>query len=209
MDTTDRGVCSKDGCERPALARTLCRKHYDRARKTGEVASVLVQRHPGVVQVHSLSDVDKDARTGVCAVCGPVDVQVPRSGSGRGVKCGNRHRANRRASDARRQRKLPPDAYRRKMLRRQYGLSPEQYADMLAFQGGGCAICFAPQSGPRALSVDHDHSTGHVRGILCRACNTALGFLNDDPARLWAAIAYLEAASDRQRKASKKRAASC
>jgi hypothetical protein len=65
-------------------------------------------------------------------------------------------------------------------LRRKYGVSVAQYDEMLAKQGGGCAICRVAGDHPRnrgngALHVDHDHKTGRVRGILCATCNTALG----------------------------------
>src|SRR5262245_50008280 len=76
-------------------------------------------------------------------------------------------------------------------LRRRYGLSPAEYAALLAKQGGACAICRKRSKG--RLCVDHCHLTGTVRGLLCRKCNTALGYLNDDQASLVAALAYLGA----------------
>lgn len=53
------------------------------------------------------------------------------------------------------------------------GVSDEQYARLLAAQGGHCALC---QNGPktRRLHVDHDHATGKVRGLLCHRCNRVL-----------------------------------
>lgn len=75
-----------------------------------------------------------------------------------------------------------------------YGLTPEQYAEMLEEQGGVCAICGTdewPGKGNRP-HVDHDHSTGRVRGILCSHCNHGLGKFRDDPERLRAAAEYLE-----------------
>lgn len=74
-------------------------------------------------------------------------------------------------------------------IRRKYGLTPEQYADLLERQGGTCAIC--PRTTP--LHVDHDHDTGAVRGILCGPCNRGVGLLGDDPNTLRAAAHYLEA----------------
>lgn len=66
---------------------------------------------------------------------------------------------------------------------------------MLADQGGLCAICRQPERTARnqVLAVDHDHSTGEVRGLLCSHCNRAVGLLADDPARLIRALAYLGA----------------
>jgi len=71
--------------------------------------------------------------------------------------------------------------------KRKYGVTPEMYDAMIAASGGLCAICRKPAS----LSIDHDHSTGLVRDLLCRGCNTGLGGFKDDPSALQAAIAYL------------------
>jgi hypothetical protein len=74
-----------------------------------------------------------------------------------------------------------------------YGILPDEYDALLAGQGGLCAICGADRFDRRrkALGVDHDHLTGAIRGLLCRSCNLALGFLRDDPALARAALAYL------------------
>lgn len=83
-------------------------------------------------------------------------------------------------------------------LRSKYGVTVEDYARMLAEQGGVCAICQRPErvrargsDRPRLLSVDHDHATGEVRGLLCHACNTAIGHLAEDPALFARAVEYL------------------
>jgi hypothetical protein len=75
---------------------------------------------------------------------------------------------------------------------RKYGLTEAHYTTMLERQGGGCAICGTKDcpSGVR-LAVDHDHSTGKVRGILCSPCNTAIGKLRDDTSLMQRAIQYL------------------
>jgi len=59
-------------------------------------------------------------------------------------------------------------------------------------QGGVCAICGGINDNDDALSVDHDHETGRIRGLLCSKCNKGLGSFNDDPELLRKAIAYLE-----------------
>jgi hypothetical protein len=76
-----------------------------------------------------------------------------------------------------------------------YGITPEQYSGMLAAQGGRCAVCRSDQWPGKGSSphVDHDHATGKVRALLCTNCNNGLGSFGDDPARLRAAAAYLEA----------------
>lgn len=76
-------------------------------------------------------------------------------------------------------------------LRRRYGLTPEQYAAANDNQGGVCAICRRPCARRSRLSVDHDHSTGVVRGLLCDSCNLGIGKFDDDPDLLKSAMEYL------------------
>lgn len=81
-----------------------------------------------------------------------------------------------------------------------YGITSEQYWALYGAQGGLCAICQrARGKGPdgtgrgKMLSVDHDHKTGEVRGLLCGPCNRdVLGHLRDDPAALRRAADYVE-----------------
>jgi Recombination endonuclease VII len=70
----------------------------------------------------------------------------------------------------------------------------ETYASLHAEQEGRCAICAVPEmlATRQKLYLDHDHLTGRPRQLLCHACNSAIGYLGDDPARLHSAIAYLE-----------------
>lgn len=82
-------------------------------------------------------------------------------------------------------------AIRRRNLRKMYGITVEQYDQMLVEQNGGCALCEKPPD-KRRLSVDHDHATGKVRGLLCKHCNFMIGLAREQPKVFQAAIAYLE-----------------
>lgn len=73
-----------------------------------------------------------------------------------------------------------------------YGITLEDYEQMLEEQEGVCAICSDPPNGTRPLSVDHNHETGAVRALLCGHCNAALGHAREDPARLHNMVAYLD-----------------
>jgi hypothetical protein len=68
-------------------------------------------------------------------------------------------------------------------------MTQEEYDALLQAQEGKCKICGAPPT-----AVDHDHETGEVRGLLCRACNLGLGYFKDSAELLQRAIAYLEEA---------------
>lgn len=76
-----------------------------------------------------------------------------------------------------------------------YRLTLDDYQKLLASQGGGCAICGREQEVTPGwkLSVDHDHVTKLVRGILCGHCNRGIGHFMDSPQRLRLAAEYLEA----------------
>jgi hypothetical protein len=59
-------------------------------------------------------------------------------------------------------------------LRRNYGLSADDYDALLAEQGGVCALCRRQDSTGRRLAVDHDHVTGRIRALVCFNCNTKI-----------------------------------
>ena len=82
-------------------------------------------------------------------------------------------------------------AYR---LKYRHGITIEQYEHMLEDQKHLCAICLKyPQDNLKnPWHVDHDHSTGKIRGILCHSCNTALGNFKDDPDILGRALEYIK-----------------
>ena len=73
-------------------------------------------------------------------------------------------------------------------LKRRYGLTQADYDVMFSECGGVCEICKQPST---LLEVDHCHSTGKVRGLLCNRCNKALGMFKDDISNFQNAITYL------------------
>lgn len=140
-----------------------------------------------------------------CKDCGerkPVDQFSPQASSRTGVRsvckpCNSERTMQRRDKN--------PDRDLDAHLRRTFGITLDQYNEMVEAQNGVCAICGEPPTivmgvksrrqgravRPR-LVVDHCHETGKIRGLLCTPCNRGIGFLNDDPKRVLAALEYLE-----------------
>lgn len=116
------------------------------------------------------------------------------------VECTKENRRGKRLSESRNRyakhrEKVLASAYKSK-LKTRYRLTPKEYADMLASQGGRCAICGSAARDKRnstrlRLCIDHCHKTGKIRGLLCNGCNTGLGHLGDDLGHVLAAAAYL------------------
>jgi hypothetical protein len=79
---------------------------------------------------------------------------------------------------------------RDKYLTKKYGITEEEYEEMLRVQRGGCWICGSTPK-KRRLHVDHSHATGVVRGLLCHRCNRGLQWFSDDWVRLQKAAEYL------------------
>lgn len=118
------------------------------------------------------------------------------------------HRGTCRKCDSEREmrrRDANPDLALNSHLKRKYGITLEEYRELVVQQEGLCAICGEPPLIPMGLKsrrqgrmihvrlvVDHDHATGRVRGLLCGPCNRGIGFLRDDPATVAAALRYLE-----------------
>jgi len=95
-----------------------------------------------------------------------------------------------------------PDKYKNKYLHMSFGITLEQYNCMSDAQGGRCKICAQPETmkNPKTgeammLAVDHCHTTGDVRGLLCASCNKALGGFKDSIHLLESAIQYLKVGS--------------
>ena len=87
------------------------------------------------------------------------------------------------------------NAKRDQRLKRRYGISLRQYEELLSDQAGVCAICEGPLTGKnKEYQIDHDHSTGKIRGLLCSYCNLLLGQARDDLTILTRAFSYLEKA---------------
>lgn len=184
------GTCRVPECDRPLRANGLCKMHDARLKNTGTLDL-----------------------TGQCQICG---LELPYPGRGpRRTLCGadacrraydvrkssdyaRRNPDKVRAAKRRAEAKKPEhhaNVRRKAHLRREYGITIEAYEWMLAAQGGGCAICGATRGNSRRkrLAVDHDHTTGRVRGLLCYQCNSLVGNAKDDPEVLSAAIVYLVA----------------
>jgi formate dehydrogenase maturation protein FdhE len=93
------------------------------------------------------------------------------------------------------QRKKHPERFkvveRRFHLKKNFWMTLLEYQKMFDAQNGVCAICGSPP-GKKSLAVDHCHSTGLIRGLLCSMCNRSLGGFRDSQELLASAIRYLE-----------------
>jgi hypothetical protein len=118
----------------------------------------------------------------------------------------HKERLNAESTEARKhwtpeQRARANEQVRRRKLVADFGITHQEYDELLAFQQSVCAICKRPEQRMfrgklRRLSVDHDHATGKIRGLLCSECNLALGLLGDDVEVFRAAIEYLTESLD-------------
>lgn len=143
-------------------------------------------------------DLDALVAEKVCKKCGSARRMWLKSGY---TQCADCHNARGRAYQRLHRRKYPYNktlgfkSYQRKwQLKRRYGITAEQYDEMLRRQNGLCAICRATSRDGRTLVVDHCHKTGEVRGLLCNPCNVGLANFRDNMVSLVRAIEYLKTA---------------
>jgi uncharacterized protein YbaR (Trm112 family) len=92
----------------------------------------------------------------------------------------------------RKRKSLNPLAKKDSELKRIYGISINDYLNMFEKQNMVCKICKQECKTKLSLSVDHDHATGKIRGLLCNRCNRAIGMFEDSPELLKMAARYLE-----------------
>lgn len=131
----------------------------------------------------------------VCRTCGEMKLadDFHRHQGGRRVHCKEcmraQHRARYRSTNGK-------DRVFDQSLRRLYGITLDEYNQMLARQEHLCALCGERPDTSRRMHVDHDHATGKIRALLCHHCNLLIGNAKESTERLRQAIAYLERHQD-------------
>jgi hypothetical protein len=190
------GVCSENGCGKPAFSKNLCKNHYSRSqhplktpwkllrsRNTGQFPPSWGRFETFLADVgerptpqHQLRRIDPSLPYSKDNVTWLAPISVP-----------DHYAPGQRAIYEREWR-----------FQRRFGITVADYDRMLTEQHSVCAVCKRPptqvhaKSGKvRDLAVDHDHATGAVRGLLCTDCNTTLGLVDDSVERLQALAAYL------------------
>jgi len=195
-NVVNSGRCQVVGCRKEAFAKNLCVRHYHRsAHPLKTIWKLLRSRYPGEFPPAWVSFekflADVGARPSPKHQLRRLDPAKPYSRR-------NVHwLAPIVPADGRKKALLRAEYQRSWRLTRRFGISRELYNKMLAEQGGVCAICGKKETHTnghgrvKELSVDHNHKTRAVRGLLCVRCNRGIGYLDDDIERLNRAIAYL------------------
>ena len=178
--------CAVSDCTSSVSCKGFCPKHYQRMRRSGHPE--LVARQCRECASRFTYTPTKGRRRMLCDDC---VVRLQRERVAR-----YNHRQSRAAAGDDPEYLIRLRTYQFRANIRRYGITPEQFDELLASQAGRCAICgeTPDPDGKGAYSrlhIDHCHETGLVRGLLCGRCNAALGHFRDDPGRLAAAINYL------------------
>ncbi|QGJ90668.1 endonuclease VII [Mycobacterium phage Briton15] len=119
-----------------------------------------------------------------CVDCAAAGITTRRAAPHPGPRCATHHREKRA---------VRKDTAWEKRLLELYDITADEYWQIYEAQGGRCYICRKGRGLRKKLAVDHDHRTGHVRGLLDTPCNrNVLGHLGDDPEALQRGIDYLE-----------------
>jgi Autographiviridae endonuclease VII len=193
VEGTDMGerTCSVDGCNRTPKCKTgdLCGAHLHRLNRYGSPTGLPPRTVPPEATERQCTR---------CATLKPLDQFGPLKTGQHGRKPNCREcEATKARSDMKR--RWADDPSHMRLLRGRHAVKAA-YGEAGVFQlarierGEGCDVCGATASSAgRRLHIDHDHASGFVRGILCHACNTALGLAKDSPERLRDLADYLEA----------------
>lgn len=157
--------CSIPECDRPSICRTWCHMHYMRWRANGDPLVVKKPNRVPVISGHKVCS--------MCKIARPIGMYTPNAISSTGLHshCNSCRAHGKRAAN--------------------YGITVDHYEQLLADQKGCCAIC-GSGPGAKGLAVDHCHSTGRIRALLCGPCNSAIGLLREDPKIFAAAVTYLQ-----------------
>jgi len=143
------------------------------------------------IKTHCPCGQPKDKRALLCRKCRDKERGIPLC-----VQCKQRPKVKGRyklCKECRRQ-KFGESDLRKKMngdLKKKYDIDLEQLEQMFISQAGKCAICLDDFKTTKNMCVDHNHTTGQIRQLLCQKCNSAIGFFKENPLILARAIDYL------------------
>jgi hypothetical protein len=191
-------ACMVDDCAEQPVARGLCRDHYNRWRNHGDATAPRQRVRGGVPCLVDGCD-QKATNHGHCAAHHRRILRTGEAGAALDRKndraCGYCEEPF-KSQDMSRKYCSDECARTGKSLRqafRLYGITMQEYRRLSLRQKGVCAVCHQPERTERnrLLTIDHDHVSGHVRGLLCSQCNRAIGLLQDDPIVIAAAAAYV------------------
>lgn len=87
--------------------------------------------------------------------------------------------------------KEDPRVSKDRMMRWKFGISLDEFEEMIKEQEGRCAACGDLPSSGKVLHLDHCHKTGRIRRPICGNCNTALGLLKESPKKIHGLLAYI------------------
>ena len=150
-------ACGVKGCEKGTITRGLCKGHYARLLQYGDTYSeVALSCHGSGSLATMRKGLAAPAGFKFCTACEEFKPVAAFDKS-------KRHRSLYHCKSCRRSARLLGS----------YGITASDYAVMLKRQGNACALCKKRRPGNSGgrFAVDHDHNTGQVRGLLCRACN--------------------------------------
>lgn len=192
-------ICTIDGCGRKHKSRGYCASHYQQYKRGLTNLGALKTRQR--IKPDCCVEVDCESSVKANGLCAAHYQRFLRHGHTRYrdrkrpaqqcsmPNCGNILYAN----------SLCHAHYAKFKNWKSYGITPEIYISMLKFQNHVCEICHKGEkiingkSGKiRDMAIDHCHTTGKVRSLLCSSCNTAIGSFKDSPELLRKAADYLE-----------------
>lgn len=192
-------ACIHDGCEQPAFAKGLCSRHYVQQQHPMKGMWALLRsanpdRYPPAWDDFDIFVQQIGERPSGEHQLRRIDVDEPYSVEN--VKWVSYAIDIDEEDETKTRRQKYARAWQ---LERKYKISVKRYDELLDEQGGVCAMCREPETFVNKktgklqdLCVDHNHTTGEPRGLLCVRCNRGLGYLRDDPALLRAGVVYLK-----------------
>lgn len=179
-DQDARKICNRCGANKPLAMFPICDYRNGKTRYRADCKECYNEKARRGRPRKIICQINEDER--ICTSCNTVKPNDEFSNVGRDNHSGKVYKNG-----------VCKDCKKNRDIGRLYQISGVEYDEMYREQGGLCAICKGVNKSNRKLSIDHNHITGEIRGLLCTKCNLGLGQLMADDGTdiLLAAIKYL------------------